>query len=105
MRIGSLLRSGLPADDWRKAKNPLFQEPKFSRHLRLAELLGEIARPHGRTAGEVALAWVLREPSVTGAIVGARKAGQLKELIGAAEFRLSEGELGRVERFLSDPQK
>lgn len=95
--------AGLPADDWRKAKNPLFQEPKFSRHLRLVELLREIGRPHGRGPGEVAIAWVLRQPAVTGAIVGARKAGQLKELVGAAEFRLSETEIGRVERFLSDP--
>lgn len=95
--------AGLPADDWRKAKNPLFHEPKFSRHLRLVELLKEIGRPHGRGPGEVAIAWVLRHPAVTAAIVGARKAGQLKELVGAAEFRLSEPELGRVERFLSDP--
>ena len=95
--------AGLPADDWRKAKNPLFQEPRFSRHLRLVEVLTEIGREHGRTAGEVAIAWVLRQPAVTAAIVGARKAGQLGELIGAAEFRLGEPELNRVERFLSDP--
>lgn len=95
--------AGLPADDWRKAKNPLFQEPKFSRHLRLVQLLREIGVQHGRGPGEVAIAWVLRHPAVTGAIVGARKAGQLKELVGAAEFRLSETEIGRVERFLSDP--
>ncbi len=95
--------AGLPADDWRKAKNPLFQEPLFSRHLRLADVLREIGRPHGRSPGEVAIAWVLRHPAVTAAIVGARKAGQLGELIGAAEFRLSEPELNRVERFLSDP--
>lgn len=95
--------AGLPADDWRKAKNSLFQEPRFSRHLRLVELLKEIGRPHGRGPGEVAIAWVLRHPAVTAAIVGARKAGQLKELVGAADFRLSETELGRVERFLSDP--
>ncbi len=95
--------AGLPADDWRKAKNPLFQEPRFSRHLRLVGVLTEIGREHGRTAGEVAIAWVLRQPAVTAAIVGARKAGQLGELIGAAEFRLCEPELNRVERLLSDP--
>jgi aryl-alcohol dehydrogenase-like predicted oxidoreductase len=95
--------AGLPADDWRRAKNPLFQEPGFSRHLRLVEVLKEVGRPHGRTPGEVAIAWVLRHPAVTGAIVGARKGGQLKELVGAAEFRLSEPELDRVEHFLSDP--
>jgi aryl-alcohol dehydrogenase-like predicted oxidoreductase len=95
--------AGLPADDWRKGKNPLFQEPKFGRHVRLAELLRDVGRPHGRTPGEVAVAWVLRHPAVTAAIVGARKAGQLKEVVGAADFRLSEPELNRVERFLSDP--
>ena len=50
----------------------------------------------------MAIAWVLRHPAVTGAIVGARKPGQLKELVGAAEWRLSDGEAGEIEQFLTD---
>ena len=59
----------LPQDDWRRA-NPNFNEPKLSRNLALAERLREIGKRHGRSPGEVAIAWTLRNPAVTGAIVG-----------------------------------
>src|SRR5262245_59899606 len=94
--------AAFPADDWRKEKNKHYQEPLLSRNLKLVELLKEIAHSHGRTPGEVAIAWVLRHPAVTAAIVGARRPGQLKELIGAAEWRLPAEDEGRVEQFLRD---
>src|SRR6185437_16315530 len=62
--------ANLPADDWRR-HNARFQEPQLSRNLRVAELLREIGKPHGRTPGEVAIAWTLRQPAITAAIVGA----------------------------------
>jgi len=93
--------AALPADDWRKEKNRHFQEPLLSRNLRLVELLKEIAAANGRTPGEVAVAWVLREPGVTGAIVGARKPGQLKQLVGAAGVHLGADDLDRIEQFLA----
>jgi len=95
-------QANLPADDWRKSKNPQFQEPLFSRNLRLVELLRAIGTSHRCSPGEVALAWVLRLPSVTAAIVGARKPGQLRELVGAAEVKLGEAEIASVEGFLRD---
>jgi aryl-alcohol dehydrogenase-like predicted oxidoreductase len=91
----------LPADDWRR-RNPHYQEPKLSRNLRLVELLRTIAARHGRTPGEVAIAWVLRHPAVTGAIVGARRPGQLRELTGAADWRLPPADADAIERFLRD---
>jgi aryl-alcohol dehydrogenase-like predicted oxidoreductase len=94
--------AALPADDWRREKNRQFQEPLYSRNLRLAELLKAIGNRHDNSAGEVALAWVLRRPEVTGAIVGARKPGQLKELVGAAEFRLPPEDVSQIEVFLQD---
>jgi aryl-alcohol dehydrogenase-like predicted oxidoreductase len=84
--------AALPDDDWRKAKNPLFQEPAFSRNLRFAESLRTIGAAHGTSAGAIALSWVLAHPAVTGAIVGARRRGQLGELIAAADVRLGEDE-------------
>lgn len=92
----------LPPDDWRREKNKQFQEPLFTRNLKLAELLRQIGLPHDKTPGEVAIAWVLGNPAVTGAIVGARKPGQLAELLGAAEWRLSADEVARIEAFLAD---
>ena len=89
----------LPDDDWRR-HDPDFQEPALSRNLRLVELLRAIGARHGRTPGEVAIAWTLRHPAVTGAIVGLRRAEQVSGVIGAAEFRLSSEEVGEIENFL-----
>jgi aryl-alcohol dehydrogenase-like predicted oxidoreductase len=88
----------LPKDDWRK-NHPDFAEPDFSRNLALVERLQEIARRHNRSAGEVAIAWTLHHPAVTGAIVGARNARQAEEVMRAGEFRLSDEEVSQVEDF------
>jgi aryl-alcohol dehydrogenase-like predicted oxidoreductase len=50
----------------------------------------------------VAIAWVLHNRAVTGAIVGGRKPQQIDEIIGAAEFRLAESELAQIEKFLQE---
>jgi aryl-alcohol dehydrogenase-like predicted oxidoreductase len=94
--------AALPADDWRREKNKQFQEPLLTRNLTLVELLRQIGLPHDKTPGEVAVAWVLGNPAVTAAIVGARRPGQLKELIGAADWRLPAEDVAAVERFLRD---
>jgi aryl-alcohol dehydrogenase-like predicted oxidoreductase len=92
--------AALPADDWRKEKNKHYQEPLLSRNLKLVELLKSIGDRHGKSPGEVAIAWVLRHPAITAAIVGARKTGQLKELLGAADWRLAAGEVEEIGSFL-----
>jgi aryl-alcohol dehydrogenase-like predicted oxidoreductase len=91
--------AALPADDWRR-RDPDFREPRLSRNLQLVEFLRSIGKRHGRTPGEVAIAWTLRHPAVTAAIVGLRHPEQVSGIIGAAEFRLSSGELGEIEKFL-----
>ena len=96
--------ANLPADDWRR-RNPDFQEPALTRNLELAELLKRIAAPHGRTAGEAAIAWVLRNPAVTGAIVGVRRTDQVAGVVGAAEWRLSDSEAAQIQDFLQNTKK
>lgn len=93
--------AALPADDWRR-NNRHYQEPLLGRNLALVDLLGEIGRRHGRSPGEVAIAWTLRRPEVTGAIVGARRPGQLRESIGAAELRLDAADLDQIAQFLRE---
>ena len=90
-----------PEDDWRK-RNEEFQEPRLTRNFKLASLLQDIGYPYNRTTAEVAIAWTLRHPAVTGAIVGGRRPEQVEEIIGAAEFRLSESELEQIEKFLQE---
>ena len=90
--------AALPADDFRR-RVPNFQEPLLSRNLELAALLAEIGKRHGRGAGEAAIAWTLRHPAVTAAIVGMRSAKQVEGIIGAADFRLTVDELAEIDRF------
>jgi aryl-alcohol dehydrogenase-like predicted oxidoreductase len=89
----------MPDDDWRK-HDPEFMEPRLSRNLELANLLGEIGFLHNLTAGQVAIAWTLRNPAVTAAIVGSRSPRQIEEILGAAEFRLEGLELAQIDKFL-----
>ncbi|MHB8302404.1 MAG: aldo/keto reductase [Acidobacteriaceae bacterium] len=93
--------AAFPKDDWRR-NNAKFQEPQLSRNLQLVELLREIGKPHGRGPGEVAIAWTLRQPAVTAAIVGARSAKQVDGVVGAASFRLQPEEIARIEKFLAE---
>jgi aryl-alcohol dehydrogenase-like predicted oxidoreductase len=92
--------AGLPDDDWRR-RNPEFQEPKLSRNLELVELLKKIGGRHGRTSAEVAIAWTLKNPAVTAAIVGVRHPSQVEGVAGALDFRLAAGEVAEIESFAS----
>jgi aryl-alcohol dehydrogenase-like predicted oxidoreductase len=91
----------LPKDDWRSS-DPEFREPKLSRNLVLVERLREIGKRHGRSPGEVAIAWTLRNPAVTGAIVGARNARQANGVMRAGELHLSDKEVNEIEEFFEE---
>jgi len=91
----------LSKDDWRKG-HPDFTEPNLSRNLELVDRLREIAKRHNRSVGEVAIAWTLRNPAVTGAIVGARNAQQAEGVMRAGDLRLSDKEVSEIEEFLEE---
>ncbi|MGA2714499.1 MAG: aldo/keto reductase [Bryobacteraceae bacterium] len=93
--------AAMPEDDFRQ-RTVSFKEPLLTRNLNLVELLREIGKRHGRTPGEVALAWTLRRPEVTGAIVGMRSPKQVDGVVGAAAFRLSTGEVEEIASFLRE---
>jgi aryl-alcohol dehydrogenase-like predicted oxidoreductase len=93
--------ASLAADDLR-GNNSHFVEPALSRNLAFVEKLRPIAARHGRSVGELALAWVLRRPEVTAAIVGGRRPGQAKALAGAADWALSKEDLSEINNALAD---
>jgi len=92
----------LPRDDWRSGSAD-FTEPNLSRSLALVDRLREIGQRHGRSPGEVAIAWTLRNPSVTGAIVGARNSRQANGVMRAGELQLSDKEVNEIEEFFEEP--
>jgi aryl-alcohol dehydrogenase-like predicted oxidoreductase len=84
-------------DDWRK-RHAEFQEPKLSANLALVEVLRRVGAPYGRPPGAVAVAWTLRHPAVTAAIVGLRRPQQVEEI--AADLQLSEEDVKTIEAAL-----
>jgi aryl-alcohol dehydrogenase-like predicted oxidoreductase len=90
----------LPEDDWRRKSGNL-KSPRLERNLALVDLLRAVGAPHGRSPGEVAIAWTLRRPEVTGAIVGARSPEQVDGWIQAAGLTLSADELAKIDAFVA----
>jgi aryl-alcohol dehydrogenase-like predicted oxidoreductase len=96
---GAMTRSriaNLPDDDWRRS-NPNFQEPPLTRNLELVEILRRIGARHNVGPGQVAVAWTLVNPAVTGAIVGVRTAAQARDIAG--DLRLGEEDVAEIGRW------
>ncbi|MCU1239512.1 MAG: yhdN1 [Candidatus Acidoferrum typicum] len=85
-----------PEDDWRK-NSPEFREPKLSKNLELVERLKKVAARYNATPGAIAIAWTLRIPAVTGAIVGARNAKQAEEVMRAGDIKLLSQDIAEIE--------
>ena len=94
--------AAMPQDDFRQ-RTAGFKEPLLTRNLNLVELLRAIGSRNGRTPGEVAIAWTLRRPEVTAAIVGIRSAAQVDGIIGSADYRLTSAEIQEITDFLAIP--
>ena len=91
----------MPEDDWRQ-HDPEFKAPRLKRNLRLVEKLKDIGKRHGVEPGVVAIAWTLRNPAVTGAIVGARRPSQVDGIFPAIKFRLSDEEIEEINELKFD---
>jgi aryl-alcohol dehydrogenase-like predicted oxidoreductase len=92
--------ASLPEDDWRR-RSPHFQEPQLSANLALIEGLRPIAERNGRTLSQLAIAWVLRRPELTGAIVGARRPSQIEETVAAGAWKLSKEDIAEMDGLLA----
>jgi len=89
--------AALPDDDFRSHVEH-FQEPKLSRNLAAVERLRQVGEKHDASPGAVAVAWVLRDPVVSGAIVGFRRFDQVGGILpAAAELELSAEEIAFIE--------
>ena len=62
--------------------------------------LRPVAARYSKTVGQLAVSWVLRHPSMTAAIVGARTTTQVEENVGAADFEISPGDVQLIGEML-----
>lgn len=90
----------LPEEDHRR-RDPLFEEPRLSSILELVEELRAIAARYGRSVAELAIAWCLRRPEVTSAIVGARRPEQISETVAAGDWELTPEDVSEIEALLA----
>ncbi|KAA9161398.1 aldo/keto reductase [Amycolatopsis acidicola] len=102
--LGSgLLTGSLTADakfeasDWR-SNSSAFQGENLRRNVEVVGELQEFAKDRGVTVSQLAIAWTLHQPGVHVAIVGARRAKNIEDSLGAADVDLTRDELAEIER-------
>ena len=89
-----------PAEDER-SRFPRFQGETFAQYLAVAGRLETLARDKGLTLVQLAIAWVLRLPALTCALVGAKNPAQVEEHLGAVGVSLTEDELAAIDEYLA----
>lgn len=90
-----------PPGDWR-ASSPIFRGEPFRRNLQVVEELKGFAGQRGYTVAQLAIAWVLANPAIHVAIVGARNPQQIEQTGPAAGIRLSQDDLQQLEAILKN---
>jgi aryl-alcohol dehydrogenase-like predicted oxidoreductase len=92
--------ASLAKDDHRSQLDARFLEPELSKNLKIVDGLKPIAKNAGHSVAQLAIAWVLRRPEVTSAIVGARRPSQIEETVGAGDWTLSPDQIAAVNALL-----
>ena len=90
----------LPENDTRAGRFPRFSEENFKKNVELADRVREIAEEKGITPGQLALAWLLAQGDDIVPIPGTKRRERLEENAGAADVRLTEEDLRRIEEAL-----
>ncbi|MDD5127363.1 MAG: aldo/keto reductase [Dehalococcoidales bacterium] len=95
---------GLPEDDHRR-RDANFQEPRLSANFELVAKLSALAAQRGMTASQMAIAWVLRKPEITAAIVGVRRPSQVDETFRAGDADLSVEDIKIIDGLIGKHKK
>jgi aryl-alcohol dehydrogenase-like predicted oxidoreductase len=116
--VWSPLAGGLLSGKYSRGRDGEVKGPKGSRLLtewneppidfperlfKTVDALKRFGRAHGVSAAQVALAWLLARPTVTSLIVGARNEKQLADNLAAADLRLTEDEIAKLEKVSRPP--
>ena len=89
----------LAADDHR-LQDGNFVGARFEKNRAMIEALKPIAARNGKTLAQLAIAWTLRDETVTAAIAGARQPKQIEETAAAGDWLLSEDDIEEIEAIL-----
>ena len=95
--------AGIPADS-RAAHDPRFLKPEHITEAKVGQIrqLDGLARKRGQSLAQMALAWVLRQPAVTSALIGASKVSQIEDNLGALKnLPFAADEIAAIDRILA----
>jgi len=95
--------AGIPADS-RAGHDPRFLKPEHITEAKVGQIrqLDALAQKRGQSLAQMALAWVLRQPAVTTALIGASKVSQIEDNLGALKnLAFSPEETGAIDRILA----
>jgi L-glyceraldehyde 3-phosphate reductase len=94
---------GVPEDSRLRRGNYLSEEMVSDENLQRVRALNEIAQKRGQTLAQLAIAWVLRDPRITSALVGASSVRQLEQNVKALErLDFDPSELEQIDRFAAE---
>ena len=99
--VGTFDLEVLDPQDFRR-KRPFAQEPTYTRLKQLRKTLQSFAHDHNRTLFELAIAWILRHPAVTGAIIGIRSAQEAQQMLNGCDWNLTDEDIAVIDKALSD---
>ncbi len=91
----------LDPQDFRR-KRPFAQEPTYTRLKQLRKTLQSFAHDHNRTLFELAIAWILRHPAVTGAIIGIRSAQEARQMLNGCDWSFTDEDIAVIDKSLLD---
>lgn len=99
---GHFDRRNISPHDWR-ATHPMFNNQKLEHHLAVVRHLEPIAGKYDLSVGQLAVAWVLRRPEITGTIIGPRSLAQIKDIVKIHDFNLTPFDIQAIHTILADP--
>jgi aryl-alcohol dehydrogenase-like predicted oxidoreductase len=86
---GKFTRDWRPPDDDNRRYSLLFAEPAYPVALEQVEAVRQIGAQYGKTPAQTAIRWMIQQPGITSAIVGARNEAQVADNLGAAGWELA----------------
>ena len=107
MLTGKFTRGNVPTDPassrvaWAEedSKRSMESQPTYSQYANddkywaLIDAMKEIAKNHNATVAQVAIAWLLKQPTVTSVVLGARTKQQLADNLASVNVELTDEEV------------
>ena len=98
---GTFDKTRIAKTDWRNTAKE-YSDINLPINLEFVEQLRTIAKKYNKSVAQLSIAWVLRRPEMTSAIVGARRPSQIEETVGGAGWMLDPEDLKAIDRLCEE---